>query len=85
MNMGGNRRRLGILTETAAIILGAVGIWMMVFLSFLPGMFLLIFALLIFLTVFGIVGRDEGGTRSFWVFDRNEKGKWEDIDRIIRR
>ena len=85
MNMRGNRRRLGILAETAAIILGAVGIWMMVFLSFLPGMFLLFFALLIVLTVFGIVGRDEGGTRSLWVFDRNEKGKWEDIDRIIRR
>jgi len=29
--------------------------------------------------------RGERGVRSFWAFDRPEKGEWEDVDRVIRR
>jgi hypothetical protein len=77
----GLRRMLGILS----LALGILGLWILVFLSFFPGMFIVIFGVLVFLTSIGLIGRGNGHTISFWAFDRNEKGKWEDVDRIIRR
>lgn len=62
------RRMLGILS----LALGILGIWILVFLSFLPGMFLISFGVLVFLTSMGLIGREGGHTRSFWAFDRNE-------------
>ena len=77
------RRASGI----ASAIIGVVGIWTLVYLSFfVPGMFLVIIAILVFLVSRGILHEKEpGSTRSIWVFDREGKGKWEDIDRVIRR
>ena len=76
-----SRRVLGVLSAA----LGIVGIWVLVFLSFLPGMFLIIFGVVAFLASMGVIGRESDHTLSFWALDRDGKGKWEDVDRIIRR
>ena len=84
--MKGKSGRVRGALSILSVIIGVLGIWILVFLSFIPGMFTVIFALLVFLTSAGLIGKGETKhTRSFWAFDRNEKGQWEDVDRIIRR
>jgi hypothetical protein len=60
---------LGILS----VALGALGLWILVFLSFIPGIFVVAFGVLAFLTSMGLIGRENEHTGSFWAFDRNEK------------
>lgn len=68
-----------------SLALGIIGLGILVFLSFFPGMFIFIFGMLVFLTSIGLIGGENEHTRSFWAFDCDDNGKWEDVDRIIRR
>lgn len=78
--------RLKIVTEILSVAVGIFGIWILVYLSFIPGLFFVILGVLIFIASRRVLAGEEGEiTRSFWAFDREEKGDWEDIDRVIRR
>ncbi|MHA1807879.1 MAG: hypothetical protein ACTSX2_09965 [Candidatus Thorarchaeota archaeon] len=80
------KRCLKPVAQVLSVIVGSIGIWILVFLSFIPGLFFVILGLLIFIAVRrGPPGERVKSTRSFWTFDRTEKGKWEDADRVIRR
>ena len=77
---------LWLATEILSVVVGIFGIWILVYISFIPGLFFVILGVLIFIVSKRTMA-DEGSeiTRSFWAFDREEKGEWEDIDRVIRR
>jgi hypothetical protein len=84
MVKSGNRLKLA--TEILSVAVGIFGIWILVYLSFIPGLFFVILGVLIFITSRrALAGEESESTRSFWAFDREEKGNWEDIDRVIRR
>jgi hypothetical protein len=81
--MGKNGKRLRI-NGSISVILCIIAIWAMVFPYFVPGVFLLLFAIEMMILGFK-PARPEESTRSFWSFDRNEKGNGDDVDRIIQR
>jgi len=84
--MAKRKGRLKLVTKTLSVVVGIFGIWILVFLSFIPGLFFVILGVLIFIAMRrGPPGEGAESTRSFWTFDRTEKGRWEDVDRIIMR
>jgi multisubunit Na+/H+ antiporter MnhC subunit len=70
-------------------VLWAIGIWIIVYgflLKWGYGLLLILAGTALLIVSVGVLRtRGSGHVRSFWVFDRPEKDKWEDVDRVIRR
>jgi hypothetical protein len=83
-------RSRGSIVAGFPAILGALlwvlGIWTVVYGFLIYGLMLILIGSAVLLVSFTVLRRQRPGhVRSFWVFDRPEKDRWEDVDRVIRR
>jgi len=70
-----------------AVAVEFLGVWALVYGSLLiPGLILIILGLLILTAVLvKHPPRASDHAASNWIFDRPEKRRWEDVDRVLRR